>query len=239
MTPAPPRKADRAEKGHERSKASRPRSKRARRERARVLAPILAERYPDLRISLDWENPLQLIVATVLSAQCTDERVNRVTKELFPRYPSARAYAQAPREELEEAVRPTGFYRNKAKSIQGLASRLVEEFEGEVPRTMEDLLTLPGVARKTANVVLSNAFGVHEGVVVDTHVKRVAHRLGLTDETDPVKVERDLMEVLEPDQWHPFAWRLILHGRTYCKARKPDCGACPIREWCPSADAFA
>ncbi len=239
MTPGPSGKADRATKRRKGGAASRPRSKRARAERARALAPILAKRYPDLRISLDWETPLELIVATVLSAQCTDERVNRVTKDLFPRYPSARAYAEAPRAELEEAVRPTGFFRNKAKSIQGLAARLVEEFDGEVPRTMEELLTLPGVARTTANVVLSNAFGLHEGVVVDTHVKRVAHRLGLTGETDPVKVERELMEVLEPDQWHPFAWRLILHGRTYCKARKPDCGGCPVRTWCPSADAFA
>jgi len=213
----------------------RPRSLKARREHARALAPCLAELYPSLEISLDWKNPLELIVATVLSAQCTDERVNRVTASLFPRYPTAEDYAAAPQEELEEAVRSTGFYRNKAKNVKGLAKRIVEEYGGEVPRTMDELLTLPGVARKTANVVLSNAFGLCEGIVVDTHVKRVSNRVGLTDETDPVKVERDLMEVLPREEWHSFPWRLILHGRAVCKARKPACDTCPIRDLCPSA----
>ena len=213
----------------------RPRSLKARREQAHALSPRLAGLYPSLEISLGWETPLQLVVATVLSAQCTDERVNQVTAALFPRYPDAEAFASASLEELEEAVRSTGFYRNKAKNIKGLATRIAEVYGGKVPSTMEELLTLPGVARKTANVVLSNAFDIHEGIVVDTHVKRVANRLGLTDETDPVKVESDLMKVLPREEWHPFPWRLIRHGRAVCKARKPACDACPIRELCPSA----
>lgn len=216
----------------------RPRSWKARRAAAEALEPILAEAYPSLKISLDYENPLELLVATILSAQCTDERVNQVTKSLFRKYPNAAAYADIEREELEEDIRPTGFYRNKAKSLQGMATLVEEKHAGEVPATMEELIELPGVARKTANVVLSNAFGEHEGVVVDTHVKRVAHRLGLTDETDPPKVERDLMKVLPPEQWHPFAWRLIIHGRTTCKSRKPACDDCVVADLCPSAGRF-
>ncbi|MGH7539378.1 MAG: endonuclease III, partial [Gemmatimonadota bacterium] len=203
------------------------------------LAPRLAALYPDLEISLDWSSPLELIVATILSAQCTDERVNRVTAHLFREYRSAEDYAEADRAALEEAIRPTGFFRNKAKHIRAMAARLVEEYGGEVPDRMEDLLTLPGVARKTANVVLSNAFGKHEGVVVDTHVKRVAGRLGLTDETGAEKIERDLMAILPPEQWRPFAWRLILHGRRVCYARKPACEACTLSDLCPSAFRFA
>lgn len=214
----------------------RPRSWKARTELALKLAPQLERLYPEMDISLDWETPLELIVATVLSAQCTDERVNKVTADLFPKYPDAKAYADASLAELEEDVRPTGFFRNKAKHLKGLGRRLVDAYDGEVPSTMEDLLTLPGVARKTANVVLSNAFDTHVGVVVDTHVKRVAKRLGLTDETDPAKVEQDLMRVLPEEMWHGFPWRLILHGRTVCYARKPACPTCPIRELCPSAD---
>ncbi len=160
-------------------------------------------------------DPPNLVVATVLSAQCTDARVNMVTRELFPAYPDAKAYADAPLEEL------------------------VEAYDGEVPNTMADLLTLPGVARKTANVVLSNAFGIHEGVVVDTHVKRVAHRLGLTNETNPPKVEKDLMRVLPKDEWHPFSWRLIQHGRNSCVARKPRCSTCSVAEFCCSAGKAA
>ncbi|MDH3734833.1 MAG: endonuclease III [Gemmatimonadota bacterium] len=213
----------------------RPRSLKAKRELAQELSPRLAKLYPSLKVSLDWETPLELIVATVLSAQCTDERVNRVTKTLFPAYPDARAYANAPIDELKDAVRPTGFFNNKAKSLKGLGTRLVDEYDGEVPDTMEELLTLPGVARKTANVVLSNAFGTHVGVVVDTHVKRVSNRLGLTSETDPVKIERDLMKVIAPEEWHSLPWRMILHGRTVCQSRKPRCEACPISELCPSA----
>jgi len=217
---------------------ARPRSWQARSEPAAALSPRPAAPLPDLTVSLDWETPLQLIVATVLSAQCTDERVNRVTRTLFPAYPDARAYADAPLEELREAVRPTGFFNNKARHLKGLGRRLVDVYDGEVPRTMEDLLTLPGVARKTANVVLSNAFGLHEGVVVDTHVKRVTHRFGLTNEVDPPKVEKDLMRVLPREEWHPFAWRSILHGRTVCYARKPRCAACPVADLCVSAGKF-
>ncbi|WP_419943006.1 endonuclease III [Candidatus Palauibacter sp.] len=216
----------------------RPRSWRARSALAASLSPRLAALYPDLTVSLDWETPLQLIVATVLSAQCTDERVNQVTRTLFPRYPDALAYADAPLEELKEAVHPTGFFNNKARHLQGLGRRLIEAYGGEVPATMEDLLTLPGVARKTANVVLSNAFGIHEGVVVDTHVKRVTHRFGLTNEVDPPKVETDLMRVLPREEWHPFAWRSILHGRTVCHARKPRCAECPLADLCVSAGKF-
>ena len=209
-----------------------------RRKRAAEIAPILARTYPELRISLDWKTPLELLVATILSAQCTDERVNRVTPALFARYPTARDYAEADREELEELIRSTGFYRNKAKNIRGMARRVVEEHGGEVPSSMEELVALPGVARKTANVVLSNAFDTHEGVVVDTHVKRLAARLGLTRHTDPPKIERDLMDLLPREQWRPFAWRLILHGRNRCTARKPDCEACEISSDCPSAFTF-
>lgn len=207
-----------------------------RRERAALVGPVLAARYPDLTVTLDWETPLELLVATILSAQCTDERVNRVTPKLFARYPDVEAYAAADPAELEDLIRSTGFFRNKARNIRGMANRVVSEHEGEIPRTMDELTKLPGVARKTANVVLSNAFGIHEGVVVDTHVKRVAGRLGLTSETDPAKVERDLMQVLPEEEWHPAAWRLLLHGRHRCTARRPDCPGCEIREHCPSAD---
>ena len=207
-----------------------------RRDRAAALQPILAECYPDLTVSLDWGTPLELLVATILSAQCTDERVNRVTPALFERYPDVEAFAGADRDELEGLIRSTGFYRNKTRNIQGMAQRVVAEHGGQVPDAMDELIELPGVARKTANVVLSNAFGRNEGVVVDTHVKRVAGRLGLTGETDPVRVERDLMQVLDPVDWHSFPWRMILHGRQRCAARKPDCSACEVRSLCPSAD---
>jgi endonuclease-3 len=216
--------------------ARRVESLKKRRDRAAALKPILAELYPDLTVSLDWGTPLELLVATILSAQCTDERVNRVTPALFQRYPDAEAFAGAEREELEGLVRSTGFYRNKARNIQRMAQQVVSEHGGEVPDSMHELVQLAGVARKTANVVLSNAFGRNEGVVVDTHVKRVAGRLGLTGETDPVRVERDLMQVLDTDDWHSFPWRMILHGRRRCEARKPDCSACEIRDLCPSAD---
>lgn len=209
-----------------------------RRERAAAIAPRLAEPYPDLEISLDWETPLELVVATILSAQCTDERVNKTTPALFERYETARDYADADREELEELIRSTGFFRNKAKNIQGMGRIVAEEFGGEVPDTMDELLTLPGVARKTANVVLTNGFGRVEGIVVDTHVKRVSRRLGLTGETSPVKIERDLMKVLPEEEWHPFPWRLILHGRAICDARSPRCDDCMLSDLCPSAFSF-
>jgi len=202
------------------------------------LSARLEERYTDLALSLDYSNALELLVATILSAQCTDARVNKVTPALFARFSLAEEYAGADREELEEYVRPTGFYRNKAKHIQEMAARLVSDHGGAVPDAMEELIRLPGVARKTANVVLSNWFGKHEGVVVDTHVKRVARRLGLTEETNPEKVERDLMALLPRESWRAFAWRLILHGRSTCHARKPNCVECLVADLCPSAHSF-
>lgn len=213
-------------------------SSESREGRLAELGARLAERYPDLTVTLDHTSALELLVATILSAQCTDARVNEVTPALFQRFKTAEEYAGADREELEEYVRSTGFFRNKAKHIQQMAARLVADHGGEVPYTMEDLVQLPGVARKTANVILSNWFGVHEGVVVDTHVKRVAGRLGLTEETDPDRVERDLMAQLPRDQWRPFAWRLILHGRSTCLARGPGCGGCVLADLCPSAHTF-
>jgi endonuclease-3 len=213
-------------------------SLKVRRKRALDVAPILTNAYPDTDISLDYENPLQLTVATILSAQCTDKRVNQVTPDLFARYPRALDYAESDREELETLIHSTGFFRNKAKNIQGMGARLVDVHGGVVPATMDELIKLPGVARKTANVVLSNAFKKAEGVVVDTHIKRVAGRLGLTGESNPVKVERDLMEVLPRDQWIPFAFRLILHGRARCGARRPDCANCELAHLCPSSGSF-
>jgi endonuclease-3 len=208
------------------------------RDRLGSLISRLEEHYQDLTVTLQHRNALELLVATILSAQCTDERVNRVTRALFERFPTAEEYASADLEELEEYVRPTGFYRNKSKHIQEMAARLSAEHEGEVPDTMEELVELPGVARKTANVLLSNWFDKHEGVVVDTHVKRVAGRLGLTSESNPEKVERDLMDLLPVEQWRPFAWRLILHGRSTCQARKPKCDGCLLEDLCPSAHSF-
>lgn len=210
-----------------------------RRERAARLAPRLADLYPGLEISLGWETPLELLVATILSAQCTDERVNMVTPELFRRYPTAEDYAGADIAELEGLIHSTGFYRNKARHIRGMAARLVTVHGGEVPDSMEELTLLPGVARKTANVVLSNGFSKTEGVVVDTHVKRVSTRLGLTAAKTPEAIELDLMKVLPRELWHPFSWRLIRHGRARCDARRPDCSACEIADDCPSAFTFA
>jgi endonuclease-3 len=192
--------------------------------------------YPDARTELNWTNPLELLVATMLSAQTTDVQVNKVTESLFAKYRTAEDYAGADPEELEEDIRPTGFYRNKARSLQGMASALVEEHGGEVPRTMRELVALPGVGRKTANVVLGNAFGVDEGIVVDTHVRRVSGRLGLTEERDPEKIERDLMQVVPEEDWTVFSHLLILHGRRTCKARKPDCPNCVLNDICPSAE---
>jgi endonuclease III len=195
----------------------------------------LKAEYPDARTELDWKNPLELLVATMLSAQTTDVQVNRVTQTLFAKYRTAEDYAQADPSELEEDVRPTGFYRNKARSLRNMAGALVEEHGGEVPATMQELVTLPGVGRKTANVVLGNAFGVDEGIVVDTHVRRVSGRLGLTDNKDPVKIEQDLMQVVPEEDWTVFSHLLILHGRRTCKARKPECPNCTLNDICPSA----
>jgi endonuclease-3 len=200
-----------------------------------VVARLKTE-YPDARTELHWKNPLELLVATMLSAQTTDVQVNRVTQTLFAKYTEAEDYADAVPEELEEDIRATGFYRNKARSLRGMASALVEEHGGEVPRTMRELVALPGVGRKTANVVLGNAFGVDEGIVVDTHVRRVSGRLGLTRNQDPVKIEQDLMQILPEEAWTVFSHLLILHGRKTCKARKPDCPNCTLNDICPSAE---
>jgi endonuclease-3 len=196
----------------------------------------LKDEYPDADTELEWSNPLELLVAVILSAQCTDVRVNEVTKSLFEKYRSAEDYAAAPREELEEDVRPTGFFRNKAKSVQGMASAVIEKHGGEVPRTMPELVALPGVGRKTANVILGNVFGVNEGVVVDTHVKRLSTRLGFTENKDPEKVERDLIPLVPEGDRTLFAHLLIFHGRKVCKARKPLCPECVLNDICPSAD---
>lgn len=195
-----------------------------------VLA-ILDQLYPDAHISLDFSNPLELLVATVLSAQCTDVRVNQVTPDLFRRYRTAHDYAAAPREELEEAIRPTGFFRQKAKSLQEICRILVDEFDGQVPADLETLTTLPGIGRKTANVILGNAYGV-PGIMVDTHVRRVAGRLGLTEHQDPVKIEYDLMAQVPREHWTKFSHQLIWHGRQVCTAKKPRCQTCPLRPHC-------
>jgi endonuclease-3 len=195
----------------------------------------LKSEYPDSTTALDWKNPLELLVATILSAQTTDVRVNAVTPTLFAKYPTAADYAGADPAGLEEDIRPTGFFRNKAKSLRGMARVLVEDHGGEVPRTMDELVALPGVGRKTANVVLGNAFGRDEGVVVDTHVRRLSNRLGFTDQNDPEKIEKDLMQTVPKRDWTFFSHLLILHGRSVCKARKPTCGNCVVNDFCPSA----
>jgi len=204
---------------------------------ARTAALLEAFRrvYPNAHCELVFANPLQLLVATVLSAQCTDKRVNLVTETLFARYRTAADFARASQEELEEAVRSTGFFRNKAKNIRALAAALVAHHGGEVPADMAALTALPGVGRKTANVVLGNAFGMNEGVVVDTHVTRLAGRLGLTAQTDPEKIEEDLMALVPRAEWTNFSHWLIWHGRRRCTARKPDCAGCEVQALCPSA----
>ncbi len=201
--------------------------------RARKINAILGEVFPDAKCELDFKNPLELLVATVLSAQCTDKRVNMVTPALFKKYPTAQKLAAAPRTDLEELIKSTGFYRNKAASIHGLASVLLEKHKGKVPADLDQLVQLPGVGRKTANVVLSNAFDI-PGITVDTHVGRITRRLGFTANTDPVKVEFDLMEIFEPKDWKLLNHRLIFFGRRICHSRKPACGACPLAKLCPS-----
>jgi endonuclease III len=198
----------------------------------------LKREYPDAHTELDWTTPLELLVATMLSAQTTDVRVNQVTKALFRKYRSAADYAGADLGELEDDIRPTGFYRNKARALQGMARALLEEHGGKVPRTMTELVALPGVGRKTANVVLGNAFGVDEGIVVDTHVRRVSHRLGLTTNEDPEKIEQDLTAVVPREDRTTFSHLLIFHGRRVCKARKPDCPNCVLNDICPTAEAY-
>ena len=207
----------------------------AQKKRALEILLRLKRLYPDATCSLDYETPVQLLVATILSAQCTDLRVNLVTPALFAQFPDAEAMALAPIESIENLVRSTGFFRNKARNIQGACQKIMTEFDGSVPQTMEQLLTLPGVARKTANVVLAHAYGINAGVTVDTHVKRLSHRLGLTKHTDPVKVEQDLMGLLPQPDWENWSIRLIFHGRAVCDARKPACERCELADLCPSA----
>jgi endonuclease-3 len=200
---------------------------------AALVARRLRKTYGDAECALTFHSPLELLISTILSAQCTDQRVNMVTPALFRRYRSAADYVAAPLAELEKAIQSTGFFRNKAKNIQACCRRLVEQYDGQVPDDMESLVTLPGVGRKTANVVLGTAFGKATGVVVDTHVARLSHRLGLTKHKDPVKIERDLMALLPKREWIGFSHRLIHHGRQICIARRPKCDACPLEDICP------
>ncbi len=209
---------------------------KATKQRSQDIFALLTKLYPDATCSLDYETPVQLLVATILSAQCTDERVNKVTLTLFAKFPDAPALAECDREELETLIRSTGFYRNKAKNIQGACQMIVTDFEGEVPRQMEQLLKLPGVARKTANVVLAHGYGIIQGVTVDTHVKRLSNRWKLTKSDNPIQIERDLMSLLPQPEWENFSIRTIYHGRAICKARKPDCNSCQLAHLCPSVN---
>ena len=195
------------------------------------IVKLLDQHYPDARCTLDFTNPLELLVATLLSAQCTDVRVNQVTPALFQQYPTAAHYADADLADLEQAIYTTGFYRQKAKSLKALCQALVAQFRGQVPPSLDELVKLPGIGRKTANVILGNAFGI-PGVVVDTHVSRVAQRLGLTRQTDPVKIEFDLMPLVPRERWVKFSHQLIMHGRRTCTAKKPDCPHCPLLPYC-------
>ena len=204
--------------------------------RVRAILQGLDDAYPEASCELIHENPFELLISTILSAQCTDVTVNIVTKELFPKYPDARALAYADPRALEQEIRPTGFFRNKTKSIMGASKKIVEEFGGKVPQTMEELLTLPGVARKTANVVLGSGFGIASGIVVDTHVQRLSERLDLTKNTDPKKIEQDLMQIIPREKWILFSHQLIWHGRRVCNARKPKCVECNLERLCHSKD---
>jgi endonuclease-3 len=203
------------------------------RDRIPLLLEHLRQEHPDARYELDWKTPLDLLVATILAAQCTDERVNRVTATLFPKYPTAQAYADAPTEQLEEELKPTGFYRQKTKTVQAACRELVARFGGEVPATMAELTSLPGVARKTANVVLNTAFDIPSGIIVDTHVARLSGRIGLSKREKPEQIEEDLMKIVPKDQWTFFGPALVLHGRYTCVARKPKCAECRMSDFCP------
>ena len=228
-----------AQKSASPSKSMRGReSKRALRARVEQIIALLRTTYPDAECALLYRNAWELLVSTILSAQCTDKRVNMVTPALFARFPSVEAFAAASREDLETAIRSTGFFRNKAKNIQGAAHVMLEKFGGAVPKTMAELLELPGVARKTANVVLGVAFQVADGIVVDTHVSRLSQRLKLTREKDPTKIERDLMQVVSQADWIDIGHLLIHHGRALCTARKPACSECPLQDLCPSAAIY-
>lgn len=197
------------------------------------IARLLAKHYPDARCSLDFQSPLELLVATILSAQCTDERVNQVTKTLFRKYPTVAHYARAGLPQLQREIKSTGFFRNKAKSIKNCCRDLLEQYDGRVPKDIEQLVRLPGIGRKTANVVLGTAYGIASGVVVDTHVARIARRLGLTAEKNPEKIERDLIALFAEKEWIALSHRLIQHGRRRCTARKPKCEECPLESLCP------
>ncbi len=208
---------------------------REQKERALEIYRRLGEQYPRARIMLSYDGPFQLLVAVILSAQTTDVGVNKVTPVLFAAYPDAAALAAADPADVERIIHPTGFFRNKTKNIMGAARRIVADYDGEVPGTMEELLTLPGVARKTANILLANAFGVIDGIAVDTHVTRLSHRLGFSKQEDPVRIEADLMALLPRDTWMELTYRLIDHGRAVCDAKRPVCGRCVVAELCPSA----
>jgi endonuclease III len=206
-------------------------------QRAPEIVRRLSEAYPDAKVALRFTNPLECLVATILSAQCTDEKVNEVTESLFRKYRIAEDYLRVPEDELKADIKPTGFFNQKATAIREACRRIVEVYGGEVPGTMEDLITLRGVARKTANIVLGNSFGIVEGIAVDTHVKRVSNRLGLSDEKDPTKIESDLMARISKERWFDFAYVLIDHGRGICVARKPRCPICPVEPLCPASQA--
>jgi len=210
-------------------------TKSQRKARTEQIIKLLKRAHPDAKCALNHSNPFELLVATILSAQCTDERVNKVTADLFRKYRKPEDYLKVPATELQEDIRTTGFFRNKTKSIQGACSMLVDEFHGQVPKTMDELLKLPGVARKTANVVLGVAYGIPAGIVVDTHVTRVSRRLGLTKQKDAVKIEQDLVELVPRKDWIIFSHLLIFHGRRICKARRPLCEECQVEKLCPSS----
>ena len=205
--------------------------------RAPRIIELLSKEYPDAHVALEFSNPLECLIATILSAQCTDERVNAVTKTLFKKYRTAQDYVKVPVEELASDIRSTGFFNQKTKSIKGACTLIVEEYGGKVPTTMQELLTLPGVARKTANIVLGNSFGIVDGIAVDTHVRRLANRLGFSDDHDPDKIEADLMSLIPRDKWFDFTYVLIDHGRALCQAKRPRCEECPVSYLCPASQA--
>ncbi len=218
------------------NRVKRPRTGAERQERVRRILEILEKTYPNATTALHYRTPWELLVATILSAQCTDKRVNEVTPGLFAKYPTITDFANANQAELAMDIRSTGFFNNKSKALIGAAQKILRDFGGQVPRTMEEMLTIPGVARKTANVVLGSAYGIASGVVVDTHVQRVAARLDLTKESDPVKIERDLQKTIPKEKWIVFSHEMILHGRALCVARKPRCAECPLESLCYAPD---
>jgi len=218
------------------SKVKKPRTAKERKDRVAKILEHLDEMFPNVTCALHHRNAWQLMVATILSAQCTDERVNKVTPGLFKKYPTVKDFAAVSQEELAEDIRSTGFFNNKAKSVRGAAQKLLADHKGRVPKTMEELLEVPGVARKTANVVLGTAYGIATGIVVDTHVTRISNRLDLSRQKDPVKIEKDLVKIIPEDHWIQFSHQVIHHGRGLCKARKPNCAECPLDELCYAKD---